>query len=62
MNVWEKPWCVGGDFNVVRHAREKLRASRQMQAMTDFVDFISEQGLIDVPMVGGRITWSNRRA
>ena len=30
--------------------------------MTNFADFISEQGLIDLPMVGGRITWSNRRA
>jgi hypothetical protein len=50
----------GGDFNVVRHAGEKLRASRQTQAMTEFVDFISGQGLIDLPMLGGRITWSNR--
>jgi hypothetical protein len=32
----------GGDFNVIRHAGEKLRASRQTQAMTDFADFISE--------------------
>jgi hypothetical protein len=47
----------GGDFNVVRHAWEKLRASRQTQAMTEFADFISGQGLIDLPMLGGRITW-----
>jgi hypothetical protein len=53
--------CVG-DFNIVRHTREKLRASRQTQAMTNFADFISEQGLIDLPMVRGRITWSNRQA
>lgn len=33
-----------------------------MQAMTNFVDFIFEQGLIDLPMVGERITQSNRRA
>jgi hypothetical protein len=30
--------------------------------MIDFADFIFEQGLINFPMVGGRITWSNRRA
>jgi endonuclease/exonuclease/phosphatase family metal-dependent hydrolase len=27
-----------------------------------FADFIFEQGLVDLPMIGGRITWSNRRA
>jgi hypothetical protein len=43
----------GGDFNVVRHPGERLRSSRQMQAMTDFTEFIFEQGLIDLPMVGG---------
>jgi hypothetical protein len=35
-----------GDFNVVRHPRERLRASRHTQAMIDFADFIFEQGLI----------------
>jgi hypothetical protein len=28
----------------------------------DFANFIFEQGLIDLPMVGGWITWSNPRA
>jgi hypothetical protein len=66
MNVWERPWGVrgregGGDFNVVQHSSERLRASRHTQAMIDFADFIFEQRLIDLPMVGGRITWSNWR-
>jgi hypothetical protein len=66
MNVWDRPWGVcggggGGDFNVVRHSGERLRASRHTQVMMDFTDFIFEQGLIDLPMVGGRITWSIRR-
>jgi hypothetical protein len=30
----------GGDFNVVRHPGERLRASCHMQAMRDFADFI----------------------
>ena len=47
--------CVGGgggDFNVVHHSGERLQASRQTHAMTDF---IFEQGLIDLPMIGGWI-------
>jgi hypothetical protein len=62
MNLWEMPWCMGGDFNVIRNPGERLRASRHAQAMIDFSDFIFEQGLIDLPMVGGRIKWSNHRA
>ena len=50
----------GRGFNVIRNPGEQLRASRHTQAMIDFSNFIFEQGLIDLPMVGGRIRWSNR--
>jgi hypothetical protein len=28
-------------------------------AVTDFADFVAEQGLMDLPMAGGESTWSN---
>ena len=55
-------WGGKGDFNVVRHPGERLRNSRNTQTMMDFADFNFEQGLIDLPNVGGQITWSNWRA
>ncbi|XVF77493.1 hypothetical protein PTKIN_Ptkin14bG0048800 [Pterospermum kingtungense] len=53
------PWCLGGDFNAVRRAEEKLRANYNYNAMEAFLDFIKNQGLVDLPMVGGRFTWQN---
>jgi hypothetical protein len=36
--------------------------ARSSQAMVEFSEFICEQGLIDIPLVGGRSVWSNCRA
>jgi hypothetical protein len=58
---WDVPWCVGGDFNVVRFPEEKSHFTSFTQAMHDFSDFISAQGLIDTPLLGGKFTWSNGR-
>uniref|UniRef100_A0A2N9FK77 Transposase MuDR plant domain-containing protein n=1 Tax=Fagus sylvatica TaxID=28930 RepID=A0A2N9FK77_FAGSY len=51
---WEVPWCVAGDFNVVRFSSEKLRTTSFTPAMHDFSDFISDQGLLNIPLMGGR--------
>ena len=59
---WDVPWCVGGDFNVVRFPAEKSHSTSFTQAMFDFSDFISSQGLIDTPLLGGKFTWSNGRS
>ena len=58
---WGTPWCVGGDFNVVRFPTERLGGEALTPAMLDFSDFISTFGLVDIPLEGGSFTWSNNR-
>ena len=52
---------MGGDFNVVRFPSEQLGSVFFTQAMNQFSDFISEHGLIDLPLEGRNFTWSNSR-
>ena len=54
------PWCIGGDFNVVRFPSKRLGADSS-SAVIDFLDFSSEHNLIDLPLEGGTFTWSNSR-
>uniref|UniRef100_A0A2N9EXD0 Reverse transcriptase domain-containing protein n=1 Tax=Fagus sylvatica TaxID=28930 RepID=A0A2N9EXD0_FAGSY len=58
---WSLPWCIGGDFNVVRFPSERRAGGGISSAMWDFSDFISDQGLLDLPLVGGRFTWSSNQ-
>uniref|UniRef100_A0A7N2LGJ2 Uncharacterized protein n=1 Tax=Quercus lobata TaxID=97700 RepID=A0A7N2LGJ2_QUELO len=51
----------GGDFNVVRFPFERLGSNSFTAAMREFSNFISEQGLIDLPLQGGTFTWLNSR-
>ena len=53
------PWCIGGDFNVTLFLGERLRGTAYRSAVADFADFVAEQGLMDLPMDGGDVTWSN---
>jgi hypothetical protein len=58
---WGLPWCVGGDFNVVRFSSERLGSVGFSPGMYEFFDFISDNGLIDILLSGGNYTWSNNR-
>ena len=58
---WDVPWCMGGDFNVVRFPSEMVGSKSFSSPMHDFSDFISDHGLLDIPLSGGIYTWSNNR-
>ena len=50
---------MGGDFNVVRFPSERLGSNSFTATIQEFSNFISEQGLIDLPLQGGTFTSSN---
>ena len=50
---------MGGDFNVVRFPSERSGSTTFTAAMREFSHFISEKGLIDIPLQGGSFTWAN---
>ena len=52
---------MGGDFNVVWFPSERFGSVYFTTAMCQFSTFISEQSLVDLPLVGGTFTWSNSR-
>ena len=56
---WGTSWCVGGDFNVIRFLSERSGADQFTLAMNDFSEFIFSLGLMDIPLEGGKFTWSN---
>lgn len=56
------PWVIGGDFNVILDASEKLGGLRVTYHWTaDFAQCISLCALTDLKFCGNNYTWWNGR-
>ena len=58
--MFDKPWCIGGDFNEIRVLGERLGCSRRDRGMREFNCFVDRMELLDLPMQGRKFTWCNK--
>ncbi|CAM8897571.1 unnamed protein product [Rhodiola kirilowii] len=51
---------LGGDFNAVLHEEERRGSAFNGKEADQFFEFIQAMGVMDMPLVGRKFTWSNK--
>lgn len=54
------PWLLGGDFNTILNAEDKIGHNRHNNEITPFRDCLNKCGLEDIKFSGRVFTWSNK--
>lgn len=55
------PWVLGGDFNMIYSAEDKNNDNLNRAMMGRFRRFVNDSDLKEIPLLGRRYTWSNKR-
>ncbi|RVW36927.1 hypothetical protein CK203_094920 [Vitis vinifera] len=55
--LWSDPWCVGGDFNMIRFPEECGRGGGLSASMRRFLEVVEDLELRDFPLQGVLFTW-----
>ncbi|RVX21578.1 hypothetical protein CK203_002332 [Vitis vinifera] len=50
--IWEGPWCLRGDFNIILSQSERSRQGRITSAMRRFAQVVDELGFMDLQLQG----------
>ncbi|KAF9595956.1 hypothetical protein IFM89_006702 [Coptis chinensis] len=62
INPINLPWLILGDFNAYLSVSEKKGGNNPTaSSMNDFMDFISNNELMEVPNSGFHLTWWNKQ-
>ncbi|XP_026452343.1 uncharacterized protein LOC113352782 [Papaver somniferum] len=61
MGIWSIPGFLGGDWNVTKSIEDRNRDRGVSRVMRDFISFITNHDLVDLPLSGAKYTWSNFR-
>jgi len=55
-------WLIVGDFNLMRKHEDRNRDGGNIQEMFLFNEAISSLGLVELPLLGRKFTWTNKQA